>query len=65
MKKLALNIDGLEVVSFSASSGINTRGTVRGHDTYWDACSSYRPTDCSSPTCDGNSCACPTEPPYC
>ncbi|HYH81768.1 MAG TPA: hypothetical protein VEX86_18320 [Longimicrobium sp.] len=65
MKKLALNIDDLKVVSFRASSGSeDVRGTVRGNDTYWDACGSWRPTDCSSPTCD-DSCACETQPPYC
>lgn len=66
MKKLALNIDDLTVVSSSASSGIRrVRGTVRGNETFWDACVTGHATACSSPTCNAETCACETYPPYC
>lgn len=62
MKKLVLDIDGLKVVSFDATARIaDVRGTVRGNDTFWDACSSWAPTDCSDPTCGD----CDTQPPNC
>lgn len=62
MKKLALDVDDLKVVTFDATARIaDVRGTVRGNGTFWDACSSWPPTDCSDPTCVD----CDTQPPYC
>jgi hypothetical protein len=62
MKKLALDVDDLRVVSFGAGSGTEAvRGTIRGHHTFWDACPTGSPTDCSDPTCGD----CDTQPPNC
>ena len=50
MGKLTLKIDNLKVESFDTSAEQNSRGTVRGHDT-WETewCTGY--PDCVSEKC--------------
>ena len=55
MRKLKLQVEDLEVVSFETDRAMDIRGTVNGHKT---APPTEDPTCAGQPTCDANAATC-------